>query len=238
MISIHHQPRIPKTTEKVFAVLCFRYDIHLVPDLLANIRPMVDGWIAWDDRTSKEFYSDEPARRHRLLEAAKAAGADWVLAVDPDERFEAGLAVAMSQLTSAQGAIAYSFPLREMFTPQHYRVDGVWGQKRQTRLFRLPAQWQPQPRPLHTPWDRMIPGVQVVNTDINLYHLKMLTRERRAARAALYTHLDPDKKYQPIGYDYLADDANALLEAISTERRFTPPHKEDGGLWMPHLPVA
>ncbi|MGM9427233.1 hypothetical protein [Hydrogenophaga sp. MI9] len=235
MISIHHQPRHPAATERIFAVFCFRYDAGLVPDLLANIRPLVDGWIAWDDRASTEFYSDEPARRHRLLEAAKAAGADWVLAIDPDERFEAGLAQAMPLLTAARGPIAYSFALREMFTTQHYRVDGVWGQKRQTRLFRLPSQWHPQPRPLHTPWDRMIPDVQVVDTTFNLYHLKMLTPERRAARAALYTHLDPDWKYQPIGYGYLADDSDAVLEAISPERNFTPAHSDDGGLWMPHL---
>lgn len=235
MISIHHSPRTPCQQERVLAVFCFRYDANLVPDLLVNIRPLVDGWVAWDDRSSAEFYSDEPTRRHRLLEAAKKAGADWVLAVDPDERFEPSLAEAMPRLTAAQGPMAYSFALREMFTSQHYRVDGVWGQKRQTRLFRLPAQWHPQPRPLHTPWDQMIPDVQVVDTDFNLYHLKMLTAERRAARAALYTHLDPDWKYQPIGYNYLADDSGAVLEEIASERTFTPPHIDDGELWMPPM---
>jgi hypothetical protein len=30
-----------------------RYDAHLVPDLIANIDPIVDGWIALNDRQAK-----------------------------------------------------------------------------------------------------------------------------------------------------------------------------------------
>ncbi|MDQ7744202.1 hypothetical protein [Hydrogenophaga pseudoflava] len=235
MITVHHAPRWPTHDQRVFAAFSFRYDAQLVPDLLANIQPMVDGWVAWDDRSSKAFYSDEPTRRHALLQAAQAASADWVLAVDPDERFEAGLSDAMASLTQVPGPLAYSFAVREMYSPLHYRVDGVWGTKRQTRLFRLPPQWQPQPRPLHTPWDQMIPQVKIIETDFNLYHLKMLTPERRRARAALYTHLDPEWRYQPIGYDYLADDSGALLEAIPHAKAYLPPHVDDGGLWMPPL---
>ena len=44
----------------------FRYDAHLVPGLLANIEPMVDGWISYDDRGSDAEFSDEPARRRPL----------------------------------------------------------------------------------------------------------------------------------------------------------------------------
>lgn len=70
------------------------------------------------------------------------------------------------------------------------------------------------------------------DADIDLYHLKMITPERRRARAALYNRLDPERRMQPIGYDYLADDEGAVLEQIPPGREYHPPHIEDGGLWM------
>jgi hypothetical protein len=219
------------------AVFSFRYDAALVPDLLINLRPLVDGWIALDDRASIDLFSDEPSRRSQLLMAAREAGADWVLAVDPDERFETALADAMPHLTNAEGLVAYSFALREMYTTQHYRTDGIWGKKRQARLLRLPRNWAESPSPLHSPWSDLVPEARVVETAFNLYHLKMLTSERRKARAALYTHLDPEKKHQPIGYDYLADDTGAQFETIGKGREFAPPHVDDGALWMPSVPT-
>jgi hypothetical protein len=60
----------------------------------------------------------------------------------------------------------------------------------------------------------------------------MIARKRRMGRAALYNHLDPGRRMQAIGYDYLADDHGAILEQIPAGRGFSPPHEEDGGLWM------
>lgn len=236
MISVHHQPRATASAERVMAIFSFRYDAELVPDLLTNLRPLVDGWIAFDDRASTELFSDEPSRRKQLLAAARQAGADWVLAVDPDERFETALADAMPALTAAEGLVAYSFALRELYTMQRYRTDGIWGKKRQARLLRLPHSWAESPPPLHSPWTGLVPEARIVDTEFNLYHLKMLTSERRKARAALYTHLDPEKKFQPIGYDYLMDDSDAQFEIIGRGREFAPPHVDDGALWMPGVP--
>ncbi|WP_400770561.1 hypothetical protein [Methylosinus sporium] len=217
---------------KILAVFSFRYDAHLVPDLLANISPLVEGWVAYDDTAATELFSDEPYRRRALLSAARDAGADWVLAVDPDERFEVGLADEIGRLISVDRPICYSFAVREMFAPDKYRIDGVWGTKRQARLLRLADGFAEQVAPLHSSWHSLIEGAEHVPTDFNLYHLKMMTQQRRRARADLYNRLDPERKIQKIGYDYLADDEGAVFEFIEPHRRYLPPHHDDGGLWM------
>lgn len=233
MISIHVKAGCARPD--LLAVFSFRYDAHLVPALIANIEPLVDGWVCYDDRTGEGVFSNEVHRRVSLLTAARDAGARWALAVDPDERFEAPLAASIRSLAAEAAARCYTFPLREMYTDRHYRVDGVWGQKRQARLLSLANGVMAPSGDLHLPWSYFIPNHELASTDFNLYHLKMITRERRQARAALYNHLDPDRRMQALGYDYLADDSNAELQAIPPGREYTPPHVEDGGLWMPRL---
>lgn len=222
-------------TPAIVAVYSFRYDAHLVPDMLKNIAPLVDGVISFDDRAATDVFSDEPHRRHALVAAAKEAGADWILAVDPDERFERRLAKHIRTLTKDNRYVAYSFPLRELYTPHAYRTDGVWGRKYQTRLFRVPETIAPSPMPLHSPWHALAPDVELVVVDHNLYHLKMIDERRRAGRRDLYNHLDPDKKIQAIGYDYLTDETGMVLENIPFDRFYDPPFNDDGGLWMPDV---
>ena len=228
-VSLEH----PRTKPYVLAVFSYRYDAHLVPDMLANIDPLIDGWVSFDDRASSALFSDEPTRRYALLAAARDAGAQWVLAVDPDERFEASLTSAMPTLLAAQGSIAYSFANREMYDTEHYRIDGLWGRKTQTRLFRMSDDIAPSPTPLHALWHYMIPNAEVRDSGFNIYHLKMISFARRRARADLYNHLDPHRQFQSIGYGYLADEQNAVFEKIPEGRGYQPPHHEDDGLWMP-----
>lgn len=234
MISVQIKPG---ARPNVLAIFSFRYDAHLVPALLANIEPAVDGWVFYDDRAGEGVFSNEVRRRTLLLNAARDAGARWALAVDPDERFEAPLASCIGALTARPGR-CYSFALREMYSPTAYRIDGVWGAKRQARLLSLEQGVIAPEGDLHLPWSRFVPHARIEDTDFNLYHLKMITRARRVARAALYNHLDPDGRMQQLGYDYLADDNGAELEAIPKGREYTPAHHEDGGLWMPQLTAA
>jgi hypothetical protein len=217
---------------RVLAVFSYRYDAELVPSLLANIAPFVDGWIALDDRASVNVFTPEVPRRLSLLEAACEAGADWALAVDPDERFERGLQAQMPALLAHPQATAHTFALRELYGPLHYRVDGVWGIKRQPRLIHLRAGLRRPDGDLHLPWSAFIPDPRLNDTAINLYHLKMITPARRRARAALYSALDPSSAVQAIGYDYLANEQGAALEAVPPGREYLPPHIEDGGLWI------
>lgn len=108
---------LAQRTPRLLAVYSFRFDAHLVPAMLANIEPLVDGWIAFDDRAAAEGrMSDEVPRRLALLHAAREAGAEWVLAVDPDERFEARWRRRIRSLLDGE-ANAYSLALREMYTP-------------------------------------------------------------------------------------------------------------------------
>src|SRR4051794_25031238 len=83
----------------VLAVFSYRYDADLIPDLLENIEPMIDGWVAFDDRNAGDLFSDEPRRRRLLIERAEELGATWVLAIDPDERIERDGATRIRALT-------------------------------------------------------------------------------------------------------------------------------------------
>ncbi len=215
---------------RIFAAFSFRYDAHLVPALIANIAPIVDGWVAYDDRQATDVFSNEVQRHFELIAAAKRHGADWIFAIDPDERIERNARKKLLKLVNKGPRTAWLLRLRELYAPGSYRVDGLWGKKRLARFF--PAYWPPRQRPmsLHGNW---FPDgwFRARRCNVNLYHLKMLTPERRQARSRLYKFLDPENRFQPIGYDYLADDLGAAFEAIPPGREYLPPHKEDGGLW-------
>jgi hypothetical protein len=215
----------------VLAVFSFRYDAHLVPDLIANLEPIVDGWVMYDDRASLEAHSDERHRRRTLVDAARALGAKWILAVDADQRFEARLANAMPQLTSQWRPTAWTFNGREMYTPNRYRVDGVWGEKRRARLFSMyPAQDLTGPV-LHGRWFPEDGSYKIRHSGFNLYHLRMINAERRRLRRDLLNALDPEQRFQAIGYDYLANEEGARFEEIPPGREYYPPHVDDGGTW-------
>lgn len=227
---------LPTRTPRIVAIFSFRYDAHLVPAMLENVSPLVDGWIGFDDRSADVAFSDERSRRIQLLEAARGAGAQWVLALDPDERWESGLRWAMPFLL-ASSATAVSFQFRELYTPNHYRVDSNWGRQRRARLLRVPVGPITRPKAeLHAPWvDYLAPG-RVIRKPFALYHLKTISPQRRKARAELYERLDADHRYQPIGYQHLCDEAGLRLKRIGFARGYRPAHIDDGGLWMAPAP--
>ncbi|WAX92818.1 hypothetical protein N7E70_013940 [Aminobacter sp. NyZ550] len=224
--------------QTVLAVFSYRYDAHLVPDLLTNIDPIVDGWVALDDRASTGIVSSEFERQRTLIGAARAAGADWILAMDPDERFEIGAATAIRRLLYPRKPTAWGFNLRELYEPDAYRIDGIWGQKVRYRLFPAFDAAELPDRGMHACWYPRDGRYLERHCDLNLYHLKMIAPVRRTARRDLYNHLDPQLRDQPIGYDYLADETGARFETIPQGRAYAPPHHDDGGLWMAELAAA
>jgi len=238
MITVEMKPprrrrgRLFGSQRRIVAVFSYRYDAHLVPGLIENLEPIADGWIAYDDRGSGEIFSSEPARRRALLGAAFEAGADWILAMDPDERLEKAVADRIGELTSRSRRVAWGFRTLEMYTPASYRIDGAWGQKMQHRLFHAYHPDRYRSPDLHGAWFPEDLGLKLRDSGLNLYHLKMIEPKRRTARRDLYNHLDPDRRHQDIGYDYLADESGAVLETIPPGREYFPVHSDDGGLWM------
>src|ERR1700730_14781666 len=212
----------------VMAVFSYRYDAELVPDLLANIEPMVDGWVAFDDRHFGELFSNEPRRRRLLINRAMELGASWVLAIDPDERIERDGGTRIRSLTVERQRIVWEFNLREMFTASTYRIDGIWGSKLQARLFPVFDGPLCSDQPLHGAWCVPPAGYSILSAGLNLYHLKMMSHARRLARRDLYRRLDPDHHYQVAGYDYLIDEQDARFERVPSARDFFPTHRETG----------
>ncbi|MCC5975444.1 MAG: glycosyltransferase [Rubellimicrobium sp.] len=219
---------------RVLAIFAFRYDAQLVPALIENLRPMVHGCIAYDDRGSDVALSEESVTRTRLNAAALAAGADWILAVDPDERYEPALAQCLPGLTAPVFSMTlWSFRLREMFTGTTYRTDGLWGNRTRMRLYPAAAAKPPLGLGIHRGWVRSDPAYRRLDCGLNLYHLRHCSPIRTQRRCELYAAADPLRVDQEIGYDYLTDMRGAVLEEMPPHRRFQPPHVEDHGLWAP-----
>jgi len=210
----------------VLAVFSFRYDADLVPDLVAHLKTMVDGFVAFDDRNAEELFSNAPSRRRALIETARELGASWGLAIARDERFERALSTRIRFLTESPRRIIWQFQLREMYSLDTYRIDGIWGLKEQGRLFPIFDGPFCSGKNLHGAWCSPPNGYLTVPTGLNLYHLKMISQKRRDARRALYNYLDPDAAHQLGGYDYLTDEHGAKFEMIPKGRDFFPAHDE------------
>ena len=103
----------------------------------------------------------------------------------------------------------------------YYRSDGIWDQKRKDILFPLSDtmtfDYQSNH---HIPWHyRELDGYQVM-LDYNLYHLKMIKSTDRERRKDLYNALDPNRKMQAIGYDYLTDMQGLRSTKVSLKHRY------------------
>ena len=66
-------------------------------------------------------------------------------------------------------------------------------------------------QPLHSAWGPQNPEYRHEMTDIRLYHLKMFDAAHREQRRRIYNIVDADKEWQPVGYDYLLNEAGIQL---------------------------
>jgi hypothetical protein len=243
---------------RVVALLQARNEEQHLPAWLQNVSDSVDGIIALDDgstdatadmlRASPKLVelmmndADQPwnerANQTALVEASRRHGADWALCLDADERLELRftdqLASALDAAEAA-GKTAFLFSVCELWDdPETYRVDGVWSMKTICRLFKNDAAHRRfDPRP----WHRFWPPLEVV-AELNtravcagdrIYHLRMIRREDRMARVARYEAIDPDHRFQRIGYRYLVDDTGIELERVASERRYVPVERAESG---------
>jgi glycosyltransferase involved in cell wall biosynthesis len=232
------------------ALLQAQNEERWLPGWLACIAPSVDAIVALDDGSSDDTAElllahpkvlkllrnppgkpwDERGNQVALVKAARDYG-DWALAIDADERLEADFAARANAIIAAaasDGINCLCFSLRELWGDRHhYRIDGVWDRKTRYRLFRNdPAHRRFDPRPLHRFWMPMEIAFNIEtqgrHTGLNLYHLSMINKADRLARVQRYEGLDPDHRYQPIGYHYLIDESRLELREIPPERDFLP----------------
>ena len=221
--------------------------MRYLPGYLANVSPHVDGIVALDDgsrdgsgdylRSHESVIEvleaprervdwDEQANHRALVAAALRHGADWVLALDADERVEQEFRPRAERVIRRGRLLtlgAYAVRLRELWdSPDEFRVDGVWGRKAPARLFRARADHIFDPRRLHAfkaPLQDRFRGDYPL-ADLEVYHLRMIRCEDRLARRRRYERLDPDARWQAEGYAYLTDESGLRLRRIDARRRY------------------
>jgi hypothetical protein len=236
-VSLNPRVALDDGRPRVLGVFSFRHDAHLVPGLIENIGPMVDGWVAWDDRSTDSPFGDESRRRKALLEAAVEHGARWILAVDPAERIESALAGRIRDLVRAGGLVAYELRLRAMFSVTEYRVDGAWDLFGARRLFSIRPGFSYNRVAFADPrfgfGDHWYPGqvpYRIIKQDLNIYDFRTASAERRRVLSELRAHLDPFIEQRPLAYHYLVHGVG-VTRAIPADRPYDPPFREDGGAW-------
>ncbi len=231
---------------RLLALLGFRDEADEIPQFLANVVPQVDGIVALDhgsmDGSTDLLLSepklvempnrprnapwDEGVHKRILIEAGVRNGADWLLGIDADERLEQSFgerARARIAEDRGRGHDAYALSLCDLWDRRDsYRVDGIWGRKARTSLFRASEDHRVDERPLHAQWASILglPFGRHPRVDARVYHLGMLSRDDRIARRARYRELDPDCRWQRIGYDYLTDESGLRLKRIEAGREY------------------
>ncbi len=171
----------------------------LVTDVLTNpVRPSYHGW-------------DDLGNRQRLVDAACAAGAQWLLFLDADERIDAADGAALRRFLGREAlpGFAYGFEVFRMVEDdRHYDPRAMWV----FRLFNAADATTPlDSRRLHfVPVPCGIPVAKWLQTSIRIQHSGSLTASHRRARFDKYREADPDNEYQE-DYDNLLS-APALVE--------------------------
>lgn len=239
---------------RLYALLSFRDEMRFLPGWFAANAGQVDGVLAYDDGStdgSAEFVAAQPGvleliRRppddppvwnepeiHRtLLAAAGRHHADWLVAVDADERLEAHFGERARRsipILERRGIRAAAVRLLDLWdSPTTARVDGVWGRAYRARLFA----WRPDAvideQPLHGQWAPV--NSRVLGTyptvDLVIYHLRMIRASDRVDRRRRHEASDPRSEHQSLGYAHLTDPAGLELAALDPGREYAPLHRD------------
>lgn len=195
----------------------------LIDDLLANLAPMVDDIVCVDDRqrAATEAWGHEGRFRAAQRDLAMAAGADWILVVDPDERLEDRAGQVLRPLTDGPDTI-YRFAMRELFKPNAYRIDGKWGLVRRARLYPARPGQEMSAKPIHAPPVPIHSGLPKMELDVNIYHLKMIETPNRIHRARAYALAEAQHGVRRRSWGALSLTAGMRLQPIPDGRGFTP----------------
>lgn len=189
---------------RIIAAFAYRYEPDWLIEQLRDNLSWVDGFAELDDRGRTEMWGNVHERTSALMHIAREMGADWVFYTAPDERLEDGAGDVLRRLAEKGKHDRYRLRLREMWTPDSYRVDGVWGRKWRTRFY----------RPGTTGKGR--------NVELNIYHLKMIdNRDERARVHSLCNTWDNQAR----GFGYMTDENGLTLEPVLSDKGFSPPYR-------------
>lgn len=245
---IQSSPRDAQRPLRLVVLIQFRNEQRYLPEFLQNVAAQVDGIIGLDDGSTDgsadilrvhpkvlevlrltqhgEHAWDERRNRSILVDAAIRHGAEWVLAVDADERLEHDFRQRAEPLMrrAGDGPDAYYVAIRELWgSAAEYRADGIWARKKSARLFRVPRYYEASDMAFHGHWppkSAARPDRDFELADLVVYHLAMIDPADREARKQKFKRLDPESRWQAIGYDYLTDETDLKLEHVPDERDF------------------
>jgi hypothetical protein len=233
---------------RLLAVTMVRNEARFLPGMLRNVGPQVDGIIALDDGSSDGSRRlleksplvmellrnppgrtgwDQPGNYRRVIAAALRHGAEWIIAVDADERLEREFRLRAERVIRRGrliGLKAFAVHFCELWDSRlQYRADGIWGRKSQPRLFKALPDHRFDDLPLHgarAPLQGKVFGLFPL-ADLFLYHLRMVHAKDRVERRRRYEQLDPNARCQPrIGYAYLTDERGLELRAVPEDRGY------------------
>ena len=249
-VSCRRRPRI-------LALLAFHNELRYLPGYFENVLHHVDGIIALDDGSvdgSGEFVArqpgvisllsvpprephdwNEPKNQRLLIEEALHHSPDWLLAIDADERLEQNFRRrAIKEIARAErkGYSALAVRIRELWDgPDTYRSDGIWARKSKACLFKSRRDHIFNELPLHGQWapSNSLRKGEFPRADLIIYHLKMIDAADRRKRYERYSALDPDRRWQAEGYEYLVDEKGLRLKKLPLGRGYAPvPEAADG----------
>ena len=212
---------------KIVAVSYYKFDEDYLEDYKKNLSSLVDDFLLIEDKDGGFMY-DEGKYRKRLIDGAKEMGADWVVVLDPDERLEKNAARKIKKMINKYHGKKVMFQLnfKELYLPRMYRIDGIWGKKNRIPIFPLLNDNVYSDKKIHTPKYPINKGYRIIKADINIYHLKHIKPELRKQRKDLYNKLDPNHKYQRIGYDYIDNEDGAKFAKIMPWRMYKPKYRD------------
>jgi len=204
---------------------------------LANVSEFVDGIVVFDDnstdntsavaracpkvlevkRTSRTTF-DERMDRNDALELARMHGAEWILAIDSDELFGPEMTYArMQNLTHPVNPqyLSFGFYWYNFWNSlTHYRTDGIWGQMRGSRLFKvLPNQRivLGSTQGLHCGNIPYFAPTNVMQTCIRIKHYGYVSPQQRLDKYKFYSNVDQDLRPELVGaenYNHLIHDSD------------------------------
>lgn len=235
---------------EIIGIMCVYNEELNLAQCLKHLEKYVDKFVIYDDgsfdktieilkthpkvvkvicsnNNKKDRKWKERANRKLVLNTAYSIAETknpWVFCLDPDERCEIRFLKNLRKIAykyNNQNKLIY-FHFRELWDNYKiYRIDGIWNQKRKGIFFQLAKKMTfDYDQEYHIPWAYREILNNEVNLDYNIYHLKMIKAEERQQRRNLYNKLDPLKKMQAIGYDYLVDTSDIKLKKISYFKRY------------------